>query len=355
MATVTSQISPTISVIIPMYNAENYIAECLESLLAQTFQNFEVILVDDCSTDNSVAVAKNFIGKFGGNFILVTTEKNSGNFGYTARNKGFDLAHGEYIFFMDADDLISNTAFQELYTAAKNFEADVVYTGARYLYTSTEGSELKRDKEGRTCADKGITEKPTLTINEPNKLLKSLLLNGGVFWTAWTKFVRREFLIDNGINFCEIISGSDFIWTIELFCCAEKFLRIPNAVYFWRNDSKTSVTRQKRLADVQINTWSKVFFYLSKALTDLTNRRTILKENPRYLYFALKRHLKFCLKVTYEERLQFPSKEIYEILWREFEGKNELDMLTMFFLSYIDLQQKEINRLKDSQNYGDKG
>ena len=352
MATINSQNFPAISVIIPMYNAENYIEECLESLLTQTFQNFEVILVDDCSTDNSVVVAKNFIEKFVGNFILVTTEKNSGNFGYTARNKGFNLAHGEYIFFMDADDLITATAFQELYTAAKNFEADVVYTGARYLYTSNEGSELKLDKEGRTWKDKGILEIPTLTINEPHILLKNLLLNGGVFWTAWTKFVRREFLIDNGINFCEIISGSDFIWTIELFCCAEKFLRIPNAIYFWRNDSKESATRKKRFADVQINTWCKVFFYLSKALNDLADRRTILKENPQHFYFALKRHLKFCLKVTAEERLQFKSKDIYKILWREFEGKGELDMLTMFFLSFIDLQQKEIDSLKDKDSQG---
>ena len=345
MANVTS--CPAISVIIPMYNAENYIEECLESLLMQTFQDFEVILVDDCSTDNSVAVAKNFMRKFVGNFILVTTENNSGNFGYTARNKGFQSASGEYIFFMDADDLIANTALERLYTAAKNSAADVVYTGARYLYTSNEGAELKLDKEGRTWKDKGILEIPTLTVDEPHKLLKNLLLTGGIFWTAWTKFVRREFLIDKDIKFYEIISGGDFIWTIELFCCAEKFLRIPDAVYFWRNDSETSATRQKRLAEVQINTWSKVFFYLAQALADLADKRPILKENPQYFYFALKRHLKFCLKVTVEERLQFPSKEIFEILWREFEGKNELDMLTMFFLSYIDLQQKEINRLKN--------
>lgn len=352
MTTVTSQNYPAISVIIPMYNAENYIEDCLKSLLMQTFQNFEVILVDDCSTDNSVAVAQKFMEKFEGNFVILTTEKNSGNFGYTARNNGFDFARGEYVFFMDADDAIIYKAFQGLYKAAKSLNVDVIYTGARYLYTSNEGPKLKRDKEGRMWKDKGIAEKPTLITNEPHRLLKNLLLNGGVFWTAWTKFVRRKFLIEKDIKFYEIISGSDFLWTIELFCCAERFLRIPNAIYFWRNDAKASATRKKRLPDVQISTWSRAYFYLAQALKDLANRREILKEDPLYLYFALKRHLKFCLKVTSEERLQFKSKDIYEILWREFEGKNELDMLTMFFLSFIDLQQKEIDSLKDKEPQG---
>ena len=338
--------SPAISVIIPMYNTEKYIEDCLESLLAQTFKNFEVIVVDDCSTDGGVDVVKSFMRQFGGRLRLVTLKKNSGNFGYTARNTGFNLARGEYIFFMDADDMLTTTALEEFYTAAKKFDADVVYTGARYLYTSDKGAELKLDKEGRKWKKKGIEEESTLTVNDNQKLLERLLIIGGVFWTPWTKFVRRKFLAAQDIKFYEIVSGGDYLWTIELFSCVERFVRIPGAVYFWRNDSTTSVTREQRPPDVQINTWDRTFVYLARALNDLSNRRKILKENPAYCYFALKRHMKFCLKSTREARLQFQPEEVYGILSSDFDGKDELDMIIKFFFSYTDHQQKEIERLK---------
>ena len=340
---------PAISVIIPMYNTEKYIGDCLESLLSQTFKNFEVIVVDDCSTDSGVAVVESFKRKFGGHLILNKLERNSGNFGYTARNRGFNLSCGEYVFFMDADDMLTTTALEELYTAAKKFDADVVYTGARYLYTSDMGAELRLDKEGRMWKKKGVTEEPTLTVNDAHRLLERLLLIGGVFWTPWTKFVKRSFLSEQGISFYEIVSGSDYLWTIELFCCAKRFLRIPGAIYFWRNDSTTSVTREQRLPDIQINTWDRVFFYLARALNDLSNKRKILKENPAYCYFALKRHMKFCLKSTLEARLQLKPEEVYGVLCRNFEEGDELDMITKFFFSFIDHQQKEINRLKNKE------
>ena len=77
---------PAVSVIIPMYNAEKYIGECLESLLLQTFQDFEVIVVDDCSTDNSFSIVESYIPKFDGRLKLTKTEKNSGGGGYVPRN-----------------------------------------------------------------------------------------------------------------------------------------------------------------------------------------------------------------------------------------------------------------------------
>ena len=335
-----------ISVIIPMYNAEKYIGDCLESLLAQTFQNFEVIVVDDYSTDKSVAIVKNFTEKFDGKLTFTSLQKKSDNFGYTARNRGFDFSRGEYVFFMDADDMISDTALEELYTAAKNFNADVVYTGARYLYTSKDDKKIKFDREGRNFKRRGIAEEPTLTTSDPDKLLKSLLIRGGLFWTTWTKLVKRSFLLEQGISFYEIISGGDFIWTIELFCCAERFLRIPNAVYFWRGDSITSVTRTNRPVEIQISTWDKVFFHIARAMADLASKREILRKNPAYCYFALKLHLEYCLRRTDSARSQFKPEEVYEILSREIEDKDGFDMLIKFFFSYMEQQQKEIYRLK---------
>ena len=95
-----------ISVIIAMYNTEKYIGECLESLLAQTFQEFEVILIDDCSTDNGNAVARSYTKKFNGRLKLVRLKKNSGNNGIP-NNMGLALSRGEYVLFMDSDDTVT--------------------------------------------------------------------------------------------------------------------------------------------------------------------------------------------------------------------------------------------------------
>ena len=115
-----------ISVIIPLYNAEKYIGECLDSLLNQTFKSFEVILVDDCSTDNSVKIVESYAPKFAGRLKLAKMGKNTGS-GSLPRNKGLLLSRGEYIFNMDNDDLLTETALEEMYTLAKKYNVDFVY------------------------------------------------------------------------------------------------------------------------------------------------------------------------------------------------------------------------------------
>ena len=333
---------PAVSVIIPLYNAEKYIDECLDSILAQTFKNFELIVVDDCSTDNSVAIVESYVEKFGGRMILTSLKKNSGNAGYTARNKGFTFSRGEYVYFMDADDFITETAFEELYTAAKHFDADVVYTGSRYRHTTKNGTIWTTDGIGRELRAKGIEDKPALTINDPHKNLEELSIKAGLYWSPWTKLVRRNFLTENEITFYEVLSGGDHLWTIELFTCAKRLLRIPNAVYFWRDDAYESMTRNKRTIDKQIYTWSKAFLSISNATTDLSNKLEFLKANPIYCYGALINHFNFFMEHSIEARLQVESKQVYEILRREFEDKDGFDLMIPFFFSVVDSQQKTL-------------
>lgn len=334
---------PAVSVIIPMYNAEKYLDDCLNSVLAQTFQDFEVIVVDDCSTDNSVAIVESYVEKFGGRLILTSLKKNSGNAGYSARNKGFTFSRGEYVYFMDADDFITETAIEELYTAAKHFDADVVYTGSRYRYTTKRGTIWTTDRIGRELRAKGIEDKPTLTINDPHKNLEELLdLRRGIYHTPWTKFVKRNFLTEKEITFYEAISGGDYLWTIELFACSERFLRIPNAVYFWRDDSMESMTRSKSSTEIQIRKWGKIFASWIKFALVLNNKIKILKENSAYIFSALVFWIEFSLRNCVEARLQVESEQVYDILCRELEGESDFNLMIPFFFSVFDIQQKNL-------------
>ena len=108
---------PAISVIIPLFNAARHIGECLDSLLAQTFTDFELIVVDDCSTDSSPTIVQSYAEKFGGRLKFYSNEKNSGP--GASRNKGLMLSRGEYIYCLDADDMYTPTALEESYPLAK--------------------------------------------------------------------------------------------------------------------------------------------------------------------------------------------------------------------------------------------
>ena len=137
--------NPAISVIIPMYNAAEFIAECLDSILLQTFQDFEVIIVDDCSDDNCVEIAESYREKFGERLSIARTETNSGGGGYVPRNIGLSMASGEYVYFVDADDFILLTALETLYAAAKEHDADVVYTADYYWLKKPDKISVQRD------------------------------------------------------------------------------------------------------------------------------------------------------------------------------------------------------------------
>lgn len=333
---------PAISVIVPLYNAEKYVGDCLDSILGQKFTNFEVIVVDDCSTDSSPAIVESYRDKFGGRLTLIKTKQNSGNAGYTARNKGLSFSRGEYVWFVDADDFISNTALEELYTAAKEFDADIVYTGRRYIYSSKNGVELMPDEMGWDLKEKGIEDKPTLTVDNPEKILRELLTGKGLFWVPWAKFIRRNFLTEKEISFFELPSSGDFPWTIELFAQAKRFLRISNAVYFWRDDSAISTTRRQRGAEGQICFWCAVIIGMMNAVKILSSKTELLKNNPVYVRNALDHILRQNFNRIINTRFQISSEQIFEFLWRESKNKGEFDLIIPFFFSLIDTFQKDL-------------
>ena len=228
------------SVIIPLYNAEKYIAECLDSVLAQTFQNFEVIVVDDCSTDNSPAIVESYKEKFGGRLTLSHMESNTGS-GAMPRNKGLYFSRGEYVAFVDNDDLITKTALEEMYTLAKNYDADVVYCEKHYKINDN-GSGIHIG----TGADQNATlvDKPTFeTVDIAERIEK--ILQGKYRVPQWRKLTRRSLIFEYELFFPNTRHADDVIWTDTLVIFAKKFLRVPNVVYIHRQ-SQNSIMRRKK-------------------------------------------------------------------------------------------------------------
>ena len=112
-----------VSICIPVYNADNYLIQCLESIVNQTFSDFEIICINDGSTDNSKEILENYKNNY--NFIKVINQKNMGVI--AARIRAYNEASGEYIAWVDADDFVEKNMYSKLYNTAKENNADIVY------------------------------------------------------------------------------------------------------------------------------------------------------------------------------------------------------------------------------------
>jgi glycosyltransferase involved in cell wall biosynthesis len=157
---------PEISIIVPVYNTEKYLHKCVESILAQTFVNFECILVDDGSTDSSPAICDEYAAK--DNRITVVRHAENRGAG-AARNTGFDFVRGIWIGFADSDDWCDPGMFQFLYDNAVKYDADVSVCGYRYINEET----------GEICENKYSLHikkhKDILYDNQPGEILAALL------------------------------------------------------------------------------------------------------------------------------------------------------------------------------------
>ena len=227
---------PLVSVIVPMYNSEKFIGELLNSLLGQTLKNFEVIIVDDCSTDKSCEIVKNYLPIFEGRLHLVKMKSNTGG-PSLPRNKGLEISRGKYVFFMDNDDAVTTVALESMYHYAEQFQSDVLYC-KKHFNTCGFAQDFINNMKVEGKSEDNAVEILINNLNQRINVWKQGFL--GVY--PWTKFILRNFLIENDINFLPVVQ-EDSIWTFELICLARKcvLLPIPCYIHRLREDSLTQV------------------------------------------------------------------------------------------------------------------
>ncbi|MBO6165855.1 MAG: glycosyltransferase [Eubacterium sp.] len=219
-----------VSVVIPVYNVERYVADCLDSVIAQTLTDIEIICINDCSTDGSRSVVESYLGKD----VRISLYDNEVNRGLaTTRNRGLELAQGKYVYFLDSDDMIEATALQELYTAAERDSLDAAVFAARFIYED----ESMRPKFGTNpAAYKG---------DYPD------VIKGQELYKKWMKlwdwmpsqpryFYRREFLIDNRIRYIDGMLHEDETFAFDVLMNAER-IRVLKEEYFIRRFRASSI------------------------------------------------------------------------------------------------------------------
>ncbi len=240
--------SPKISVIIPLYNAKEFIRSCVESLLRQTMDDIEILLIDDCSTDGSLEYCRELYGA--NPKVRILTQSQNGGPG-AARNRGIAEAKGEYIAFVDSDDQLRSDGFSEMYRAATETDADVLHVAGILIPTA---DELPEDIS--TVPDDGITP---ISFDFTGRSDKRFVLGDDLderfakwkehayHWSVWNKLFKRSFLLDNKITFCDLRLAEDMQFCFRALFLAKTYTIIPGAWYYWRVVMESS-SRTKKLA-----------------------------------------------------------------------------------------------------------
>ena len=195
-----------VSVIIPVYNVEGYVGKCLDSLSSQSFTDLEVLFVDDCSTDHSRELISDFIDKYHGEilFRLICQSKNQGQ--SVARNRGIMESCGEYIYFLDSDDYITDDCIEVLYAEiAKNPSLQMVI--GNYKIVGPLNLKPFSLQQRIYKSDEIIREQ----------------LRFNIYTMPWNKLIKKSFLLDNNLLFQSGVVHEDNLWS---FCCAFCFDKI---------------------------------------------------------------------------------------------------------------------------------
>lgn len=204
-----------VSVIVPVYKVEAFIERCIRSLMEQTLQETEFIIVDDCSPDNSISVVQTVIHDYPERRKQVQLIRHEANKGLpAARNSGLAVASGEYVFHCDSDDFVEPAMLEQMYKTAKDADADIVWCDWMLSFGQNERYMKQPSYATSVEALKGM-------------------LSGTMKYNVWNKLVRRKLYVDNNIMFPAGYGMGEDMTIIRLFACAQRVAYVPEAFYHY--------------------------------------------------------------------------------------------------------------------------
>ena len=213
-----------ISIIVPVYNIENYIGECVNSIIEQDYTNYELLLIDDGSKDSSGKICDELSNN---NENIVVVHKKNGGLS-DARNAGIERANGEYIMFVDGDDfLYDNKCLSKIAKCIDETSADVIQYKMVYYYESK---------------NKYVFNNDLIILNKgDDNYLKKLNENGQISVSACDKIVRSSLLKDNGILFEKDLLSEDVKWSYHLYLVTKSIQTLNEIMYI---DNKGQIPSQ---------------------------------------------------------------------------------------------------------------
>ncbi len=278
---------PKVSIIVPIYQVEKYLEKCLESLVNQTLEEIEIILVNDGATDNSSNIAKEYQKKYP-NKVVYLEKKNGGL--SDARNFGIPKATGEYIAFLDSDDYVELITYEEMYQLAKKENSDMVECDFIWEYAN------------KTKEDIGLIYHGKHEMIEKARVV------------AWNKLIKREILEKTKIEFPKGYQYEDVEFTYKLIPHLEKisFLKKAYIHYVQRNNSISNSQNER----------TKEIFEILEHVIDYYKKNNLYEEYEKELEYIYARYL-LCSSLLRIVKIEDKKvrKELLDMTWGKLNTK----------------------------------
>ena len=296
-----------VSIIVPIYNVEKYLDRCMQSLLNQTLNEIEIILVDDGSPDSCPTMCDEYAKR---DTRIKVIHKPNGGLGF-ARNSGLEIATGEFVAFVDSDDYVDLDMYETLYAQAKQLDLDTLYCG----FNNVDSKDIIRP----------VAEVESLRLfNTPKEIQEFLLdmigtepsypVDRKYQMSVWHAIYSRNVIESNGIRFCsekEFIS-EDIIFHIDYLQRANKIGIIPDSMYYYcDNVDSSSLSSSYRMDRFEryIILYKEICSRLSLAETPNRAKRLLIGYT-RSLIFQLSHY-----KITFEEKVKIVSSICFANIW----------------------------------------
>lgn len=312
--------TPFFSIVMPVYNVENYLSQAIESVLAQTYKNFELILVDDCSPDGSPKICDRFAEQDVRVSVLHLPENVGLSF---ARNAGLKKVRGTYISFMDSDDYIEPTVLQEVYDSLQENAADMVVFGLKEDYCDALGNVQNtfsvQYPETVYCTDRESVQKEVIQLEQ-----KTLL------GYAWNKFYRLSVILEHNLAFQKITLIEDILFNIDFVRYVGKLNVLSSTPYHYMKRMDGSLTAKfvpdyfdlhRRRVQELLDLYTQWDLYTDSVLTVLADIYA------RYIFSALQRNCDKRAKMTLASRRAFlktlyREDALFQTLCPHFQGNS---------------------------------
>ena len=284
--------SMKVSIIIPVYNVEQYLRQCLDSVCNQTFKNIEIIVINDCSPDNSLQIIKEYQQK-DDRIVLVDLKENVGV--GLARKEGIKVAKGKFVAFVDSDDWVRDDYIEVLYNSIIKYDTDVVFADF-VRYDNSSKSIIKNNKKGyynKIICD--IDDKKNLLLSEPKILINMI--------------IKKEFIVKNDIMHPRRI-GEDVLFILKIIATESKIIYIDTTEYFYRENRNSSImTNVKQIAEFD---YEELFCFFDEILDVFRQTKTFdIYRKEIYVYLFVF----FCREVSEKNltsKQYFDSTEIFK-------------------------------------------
>ncbi|MGN2337051.1 glycosyltransferase family 2 protein [Clostridium cagae] len=286
-----------VSVIVPVYNSEQYVGYCINSILNQTYRNIEVILVDDGSTDDSLKICRNYedIDKR----VKVITTPNKGV--SSARNIGINNACGKYLQFVDSDDTIAPEMIERLVVAIETYEMDIVFCGMSMITLD----ENQRVKSRVDFSSKAMGKECVLTNKVFMEKLPYIMLNTVLLEGPCNKIYRKDIFDKLKLEFAEDISlGEDFLVNMEYYNECNGAVFLEESYYYYMQQNSEALT--KKIREDRFENQMKLIHALKKLMDD---NKAWTPEGEKYFASYVIGYMLCCLKQLFREECKMTDNQ----------------------------------------------